>query len=64
MKERAKVMHSFRFPNGQVATFGWDCQQIPELQGNDSEELRKKIRENSDKHSKLEGFGPLNGFRE
>lgn len=49
-------MASYRFPNNQVCTFGWDNEQLPEFQGTYSLELEKKIRDNSDGYTKLEGF--------
>jgi hypothetical protein len=52
------VYHSMLFPNGQIATFGFDGQQIPELQGTDCIELRKKILERVHPDGKgADGFG-------
>jgi len=50
------VMATYRFPNGNVATFGYDDQQIPELQGVYSDELQNKINQRSDNRTSWNGF--------
>ena len=50
------VMATYRFPNGNVATFGHDDQQIPELQGVYSDELKNKIKQRSDSRTSWNGF--------
>ena len=51
-----KVMATYRFPNGNVATFGYNGKQIPMLQGVYSKELEDKIRQHSDQRTRWEGF--------
>ena len=50
------VMATYKFPNGMVATFGYDDQQIPELQGVYSTELYEKIKQHSDSRTSWNGF--------
>lgn len=50
------VKATYRFPNGNIATFGYDEQQIPELQGVYSEELIDKIKLRSDNRTLWNGF--------
>lgn len=50
------VMATYRFPNGNVATFGYDSQQIPELQGVYTTELHNKIKQHSDDKTSWNGF--------
>ena len=41
----------FVFPNGMIAVTGYDGQQIPELQGQDTPELRDAIKAVSDERT-------------
>ena len=50
------VMATYKFPNGNVATFGYDDQQIPELQGVYNKELHEKIKQHSDNRTSWNGF--------
>jgi len=50
------VANTYLFPNGMIATFGYDDEQIPELQGRFSAELKAKIKERSDDRTKWNGF--------
>ena len=50
------VMATYRFPNGNVATFGYDDQQISELQGLYTKELHNKISLRSDEKTSWNGF--------
>ena len=56
MKDKKKVQATYKFPNGMVATVGWDDQQIPELQGTYSKKLEEKIMARSDKRTRWNGF--------
>lgn len=51
-----KVMATYRFPNGNVATFDYNGKQVQFLQGVYSKELEEKIRKYSDEKTKWEGF--------
>lgn len=53
---KKKASRVYRFPNGMVATFDQDGNQIPELQGRYSEELMRKIKANSNDATCLYGF--------
>ena len=50
------VTDVYKFPNGEVAVFGCDGQQIPELQGTYSKELHEKIKQHSDDKTNWHGF--------
>lgn len=50
------VKATYKFPNGMVATVGFDDQQIGELQGRWTPELEKKIREKSGMWTEWHGF--------
>lgn len=50
------VFAVFKFPNGMVATTGFDGEQIPELQGRYTKELEEKIRLRADKKTQWNGF--------
>lgn len=52
----SKVMATYRFPNGNVATFGYNDQQVPMLQGVYSKELEEKIRQHSDERTRWGSF--------
>jgi hypothetical protein len=52
----SKVMATYRFPNGNVSSFGYNDQQVPMLQGVYSKELEDKIRKHSDERTRWEGF--------
>lgn len=57
--EDRDVMHSMKFPNGMVATFGFYSQQMPELQDSNipDKELEEKIRARLHPDGKgMEGF--------
>lgn len=54
-----KVMATYLFPNGMVATFGWNGEQIPELQEPYSVDLHKKITLRSDEKTQWNGFKPM-----
>jgi len=56
MKREEKVMVTYRFPNGNIVTFGHDDQQISELQGVYSKELVDKIKARSDDRTEWKGF--------
>jgi len=56
IKKEKLVMATYRFPNGNVATFGYDDQQIVELQGRFTSELKEKIKERSDHRTQWNGF--------
>lgn len=51
-----KVMATYKFPNGNVVTFGYNGQQVPMLQGIYSIELEEKIKQYSNNKTKWEGF--------
>lgn len=53
---KKKVMAAYKFPNGNVASFGYDGKQIPELQGVYSKELHEKIKQRSDSNTQWNGF--------
>ncbi len=46
----------FRFPNGQIAVCDEKGKQIPELQGRDTPELRKKIDKQITKSTEFYGY--------
>lgn len=50
------VKACYCFQNGMLMVFGWDDQQIPELQGRRSEDLLKAIRARSDERTHFEGL--------
>lgn len=50
------VKSAYKFPNGQVATFNYKNEQLPELQGTYDFELRKKIEERSNDSTEWHGF--------
>jgi hypothetical protein len=50
------VMATYKFPNNHVITFGYDNNQIPELQGVYTPELYDKIKECSDDKTSWNGF--------
>ena len=52
-----KIMGVYKFPNGNIATFGYNEEQIPMLQGPYSKELEAKIKEYSDEKTIWKGFG-------
>lgn len=52
----SRVKATYKFPNGMVATLGYNGGQIPELQGAYSKELENKIRERSDERTLWEGY--------
>lgn len=52
----SKVMATFKFTTGIVATCGYDGEQIPELQGMYSKELHEKIKKRSDENTRWNGF--------
>lgn len=51
-----KVKEVFLWSDNMVMTFGYDSQQIPDLQGEYSKELHKKIVDYSDDKTKWSGF--------
>jgi len=51
-----KIAATYLFDNGMVMTFGTDGQQIPELQGKHTPELRQKIIEASDSMTEWIGW--------
>lgn len=51
------VQATYKLPNGVVATFDYNGNQIGELQGLYSVELESKIRQNSDDRTEWHGFG-------
>ena len=51
-----KVKAVFRFPNGMIAVTDQNGQQIPELQGEDTPEIRRKIEKRIDENTKLYGY--------
>lgn len=51
------VRSTYRWANGMVMTFGWDGEQIPELQGPYSDELAAAIRRRSCSVTEWVGFG-------
>lgn len=57
LKPNRIVMATYSFPNGMIATFGHDGEQIPELQGRYSLELIDKIKVRSNKNTSFNGFG-------
>ena len=58
-KQEIKVMTAYYFPNGSVATYGTDDEQIPELQGRYTELLHQSILDRSDDKTELKGFPQL-----
>ena len=50
------VSNTYLFPNGMVCTFGYDDEQIFELQGRYSSELLAEIKKRSDDRTKWHGF--------
>jgi len=55
-KEKARVKAAFLFPNGNVAVFGYDDQQIPDLQGPFEKRMYRRIRRYSDESTRWYGF--------
>ena len=55
-EQRSLVMATYTFPNGMVVTFGYNDQQIPELQGVYTQELHDKIKQHSDERTSWNGF--------
>lgn len=53
---RGIVKATYRFDNGMIATFDYNDEQMPELQGRDTPELRGKIKAKSDERTKWNGF--------
>ena len=53
------VRSVYLFDNNMVMTFGFDGQQIPDLQGPYTKELEEKIRENSGMMTEWFGFNEL-----
>ena len=51
------VKATYKFPNGNVATFNFNNEQIPELQGVYTHELEEKIKKYSDARTEWHGFG-------
>lgn len=58
-KQELKVKSTFLFDNGMIITFDKYENQIPELQGEYSEELHKKITERSEPTTVWTGFAPF-----
>jgi len=56
IKGKRKVKSAYRFPNGMVAVFGYDDEQIPELQGEYTDKLYQKIIRRSDDTTEFNGF--------
>ncbi|MES2134477.1 MAG: hypothetical protein V4506_19175 [Bacteroidota bacterium] len=54
--EPLKVKSTYLFPNGMVVTFGFNCQQIPSLQGQLNKRLYTKIKKHSDEKTIWYGF--------
>lgn len=50
------VAHTYLFPNGMICTFDHSGNQIGELQGRDTPELREKISERIDEMTKFHGY--------
>lgn len=50
------VKSVFRFPNGMIAVCDENGEQIPELQGKDTPELRKKINKLITDETELNGY--------
>ena len=55
-KYEQKVRHVFRFPNGAVAVTDQNGEQIGNLQGMDSPELRAKIKARLEPCTELHGL--------
>lgn len=55
----SKVKAAYLFPNKMVATFGYDNQQIEDLQGEYTKELHAKIELSADAKTEWYGFPPL-----
>ena len=53
------VRSVYLFDNKMIMTFGFDGQQIPDLQGPYTKELEEKIRENSGMMTEWFGFNEL-----
>lgn len=53
------VMATYKFPNNNVATFGYDGKQIPELQGVYTPQLHDKIKQRSNDKTKWNGFNNI-----
>lgn len=52
----SKVWGVYKFPNGNVAVFGYNEQQVPMLQGPYTKALEEKIRQYSDEKTIWKGF--------
>jgi hypothetical protein len=50
-------MVAYRWTNGTVMVFGFDGQQIPELQGEATQERLEAIRQRSTPKTQWNGFG-------
>jgi hypothetical protein len=57
------VKSTYLFDNQMVMTFGFDGQQIPDLQGPYTKELEEKIRANSGMMTEWSGFGEASLLR-
>ena len=55
-KEERKIKSVFRFPNRMIAVCDKNGQQISELQGEDTPELRAKINKLIDEKTELFGY--------
>lgn len=55
-KKNVIVKASYLFPNWMVTTYGFNGEQIPDLQGEYNIELHQKIIDNSDRKTKMHGF--------
>lgn len=44
MPKKIKIAHVYYFENGTIAVFDTDGNQVPELQGKNTKELRMKIK--------------------
>lgn len=56
MRNNSLVFATYAFPNGMVATFGYDDKQIPELQGVYTRDLHDKIKERSNEKTSWNGW--------
>jgi hypothetical protein len=59
MENKYKIIAVYKFPNNQVATIGYDGEQIPQLQGTYSKELHQEISNHSNDKTKWNGLTPL-----
>lgn len=55
---RYDVKVAYRWENGLTMVFGWDGEQIPELQAPYTPELHAAIRDRASEATRWEGFGP------